>query len=141
MRKDDFYRAVGKNKKKQRYNDSEIVTYSSQNDPESTSTACDRTRERVRERCGAVFKNNKTKTALGAKEPKSLEYKTNGYDGSLHQLLMIKDMGVARVFDWGAPKPQITCNDVIRNFEKGIFRGGQKYRRMEDQKPWPSVGT
>ena len=32
------------------------------------------------------------------------------------------DIGVARIFDWGA---QITCNDVIRNFERGIFCGGK----------------
>ena len=25
-------------------------------------------------------------------------------------------IGVARIFDWGGPKPQITRNDVIRNF-------------------------
>ena len=29
---------------------------------------------------------------------------------------------VARIFDWeGEPKPQITCNDVIRNFQKRNF--------------------
>ena len=28
----------------------------------------------------------------------------------------VADLGVARIFDWGGPKPQITCNDVIRNF-------------------------
>ena len=35
---------------------------------------------------------------------------------------------------------QITCNDIIRNFERGVFVG-QRYHRMEDQKPWPGVGT
>ena len=25
-------------------------------------------------------------------------------------------IGVPRIFDWGRPKPQITCNDVIKNF-------------------------
>ena len=25
-------------------------------------------------------------------------------------------IGVAKIFDWEGPKPQITCNDVIRNF-------------------------
>ena len=31
-------------------------------------------------------------------------------------------IGVARIFDWGA---QITCNDVIENFENGILCGGK----------------
>ena len=35
------------------------------------------------------------------------------------------NLGVARIFDWGSPKPQITCNDLIRNFERGIFSGGK----------------
>ena len=39
------------------------------------------------------------------------------------------------------PKPQNTCNDVIRNFERGIFCGGKDIDRMEDQKPWPGVST
>ena len=30
-------------------------------------------------------------------------------------------IGVARIFDWGGPKPQITRNDVIRNFRKSNF--------------------
>ena len=34
-------------------------------------------------------------------------------------------IGVARFFDWGGAKPQMTCNDVIRNFESGIFCGGK----------------
>ena len=33
-------------------------------------------------------------------------------------------VGVARIFDWGV-KPQITCNDVIKNFERGTFCGGK----------------
>ena len=28
----------------------------------------------------------------------------------------VAGIGLARIFDWGGPKPQITCNDVIRNF-------------------------
>ena len=33
---------------------------------------------------------------------------------------------VARIFDLGVQtKPQITCNDVIRNFERGIFVGAK----------------
>ena len=34
-------------------------------------------------------------------------------------------LGVARIFDWGDPKPQITCKDVSRNFERGILCGGR----------------
>ena len=30
-------------------------------------------------------------------------------------------IGVARIFDWGRPKPQITCNDVIKIFPKRKF--------------------
>ena len=29
--------------------------------------------------------------------------------------------GVARIFNWGGAKPKITCNDVIRNFQKRNF--------------------
>ena len=34
-------------------------------------------------------------------------------------------IGVARIFDWGGPKPQITRNDVIRNFRKRNFLWGK----------------
>ena len=30
-------------------------------------------------------------------------------------------IGVPRIFDWGRPKPQITCNDVIKIFPKRKF--------------------
>ena len=30
-------------------------------------------------------------------------------------------IGVPRIFDWGNPKPQITCNDVIKIFTKRKF--------------------
>ena len=43
-------------------------------------------------------------------------------------------IGVARIFDWGGGKPQITCNDIFRNFRKSTFLWGQRYRKMEDQK-------
>ena len=46
--------------------------------------------------------------------------------------------GLARIFDWGGGKLQITCNDLIGNFRQRNFMG-QRYRRMEDQKPWPSL--
>ena len=36
------------------------------------------------------------------------------------------NIGVARIFDWGrGPKPQITCNNVIRNFRKRNFLWGK----------------
>ena len=34
-------------------------------------------------------------------------------------------IGVARNFHWGKPKPQITCSDVIGNFERRVFCGGK----------------
>ena len=34
-------------------------------------------------------------------------------------------IGVARIFDWGGPKPQITRNDVIRIFRKSNFLWGK----------------
>ena len=34
-------------------------------------------------------------------------------------------VGVARTFDWGGPKPQITCNNFIINFKKGTFWGAK----------------
>ena len=46
-------------------------------------------------------------------------------------------IGVPRVFDWGRPKPQITCNDVIQNFSKEEVFVGQRYRRMENLKSLP----
>ena len=30
-------------------------------------------------------------------------------------------IGVPRIIDWGRPKPQITCNDVIKKFQKRNF--------------------
>ena len=33
------------------------------------------------------------------------------------------NIGVARIFVWGGAKSHITCNGVIRNFERGIFCG------------------
>ena len=32
-------------------------------------------------------------------------------------------IGVARIFDWGGPKPQITRNDLIRNFRSNFLWG------------------
>ena len=39
--------------------------------------------------------------------------------------LKLLNIGVARIFDWGITKPQTPCNDVIGNFERGIFCGGK----------------
>ena len=37
-----------------------------------------------------------------------------------------KLVGVARIFDWGGgPEPQITCNDIIKNFRKRNFLWGK----------------
>ena len=48
-------------------------------------------------------------------------------------------IGVTRIFDWGEAKPQITRNDVIKIFQKkGLFIR-QRYRRMEIQKPGPTL--
>ena len=45
------------------------------------------------------------------------------------QIIIKKDwlgvIGVARIFDWGGPKPQIKRNDVIRNFQKSNFLWGK----------------
>ena len=32
-------------------------------------------------------------------------------------------IGVPKIFDWGKPKPQITCNYVIKVFQRGSFCG------------------
>ena len=49
-------------------------------------------------------------------------------------------IGVARIFDWeGEAEPQLKRDDVIKIFPKqGLFTG-QRYRRMEDQKPVPGL--
>ena len=33
---------------------------------------------------------------------------------------------------------QVTCNDVIKRFRNKELFTGQRYRKMEDQKPWPA---
>ena len=48
--------------------------------------------------------------------------------------ILLVPIGVARIFNWGRPKPQITGNDVIRNFQKRNFLWEQRCRRMEDLK-------
>ena len=39
-------------------------------------------------------------------------------------------MDVPRIFDWGRPKSQITCNDVIKNFPN------RKFLWDKDMKKW-----
>ena len=34
---------------------------------------------------------------------------------------VVAAIGVARIFDWRGPKPQITCKDVVKNFDREIF--------------------
>ena len=46
-------------------------------------------------------------------------------------------INVPRIFDWGRPKPQITCNDVIKKFSEQKVFVGQRYRRVEDLKSLP----
>ena len=50
-------------------------------------------------------------------------------------------IGVARIFDWGKPKPQLTCNDVIRNFKREIFCGGKDIVEWEIRSRGLDVGT
>ena len=53
--------------------------------------------------------------------------------------ILTRYIGVARIFDSGGEaKPPITRNDVIKFLEEGLF-AGQRYRRMEDQKPGPGL--
>ena len=48
--------------------------------------------------------------------------------------------GVARIFDWEGGANQkshaMTSSEI---FERGTNFVGQRYRRMEDQKPWPGL--
>ena len=60
----------------------------------------------------------------------------NGFQKSF--LGDLQFIGVPRIFDWGRPKPQITCNDVIKNFSKEEAFVGLRYRRMEDLKSLPA---
>ena len=39
----------------------------------------------------------------------------NSFSGDLQFI------GVPRIFDWGRPKPQITCYNLIKNFQKRKF--------------------
>ena len=38
-----------------------------------------------------------------------------------YKLVLALGIGVARIFNGGGSKPQIICNDVIRNFRKEKF--------------------
>ena len=49
-------------------------------------------------------------------------------------------IGVARIFDYGRGGANQKSHAMKSSeiFERGIFVG-QRYRRMEDQKPWPGL--
>ena len=49
-------------------------------------------------------------------------------------------IGVAKIFDWGGPNHKSLAMTPSKT-SKEEFRVWQRYRRMEDQKPWPGVGT
>ena len=42
-------------------------------------------------------------------------------------------IGVPWIFDWGRPKPQITCYDVIKNFQKRKFLWDKIFDIIESQ--------
>ena len=49
-------------------------------------------------------------------------------------------IGVATIFDWGGPNYKShAMTSSVTSKEKFFVK--QRYRRMEDQKPWPGVGT
>ena len=49
--------------------------------------------------------------------------------------------GVARIFNWeGGPNHKSHAMTPSETSKKEFFVG-LRYRRMEDQKPWPGVGT
>ena len=58
-----------------------------------------------------------------------MKYRSSGKTIYIAQKTALKNgyaaIGVARIFDWGGPKPQITRNDVIRNFRKSTFLWGK----------------
>ena len=47
-------------------------------------------------------------------------------------------IGVAKIFDWGVSNQKSHAMTSSEIFERGTFCG-QRYRRMEDQKPWPGL--
>ena len=52
----------------------------------------------------------------------------------------VRHIGVAKIFDWGGPNHKshaMTSSET----SKAEFLWGQRYHRMEDQKPWAGVGT
>ena len=54
---------------------------------------------------------------LGPKTQAQVFSKKKGLQKSFSGNLQI--IGVAKIFDWGRPKPQITCNNVIKNLPVG----------------------
>ena len=71
---------------------------------------------------GQTFSRPRTKdTATSALQKKGFQ---NSFSGDLQFI------GVPRIFDWGRPKPQITCNDIIKIFPK------RKFLRHKDIVEW-----
>ena len=55
-------------------------------------------------------------------------WETFGFFGfTMHPNIILSNecIGIAKIFDWGSPKSQITCNDVTRDFERGVFCRGK----------------
>ena len=49
-------------------------------------------------------------------------------------------IGVARIFDWVGPNHKSHAMTSSETSKEEFF-WEQRYRRMEDQKQWPGVGT
>ena len=71
--------------------------------------------------CFAVLEVHVSTEKFGAK----VTYKTIYRKKFCDCLGFDSGISVARIFDWGALKPQITYNDVIKHFEKGTFCGSK----------------
>ena len=57
-------------------------------------------------------------------------------DGHVGYRGVFVNIGVARIFDWGGPNRKshaMTSSETL----KEEFLWKQRYRRMEDEKPWP----
>ena len=50
-----------------------------------------------------------------------------------------KRIGVARIFDWGGPNHKLHTMTSSEISKRGTFFMGPRYRRMEDQTPWPDL--
>ena len=54
---------------------------------------------------------------------------------------LIVTIGVARVFDWGGGQTTNYMQQRHQKFSKDELFVGQRYRKMEDLKPWRVVGN